>query len=116
MLFCDKDIVAARPNLAFVTFSAGPHRRFGTAMGYLRYNSCSPSFADSCSDSEAVLARGTPEHRTHRPRQPNALPVVLLSFFQSHCRNFAKTLGPIRFVFSMVGACPLRSTRCLEDR
>lgn len=33
--FCDKEIVAARPNLAFMPFGAGPHRCFGAAMGYL---------------------------------------------------------------------------------
>ncbi|VBA59849.1 Putative cytochrome P450 132 [Mycobacterium attenuatum] len=33
--FYDKDIVAARPNLAFLPFGAGPHRCFGAAMGYL---------------------------------------------------------------------------------
>ena len=33
--FYDKDIVAARPNLAFMPFGAGPHRCFGAAMGYL---------------------------------------------------------------------------------
>ncbi|MGH3541245.1 MAG: cytochrome P450 [Mycobacterium sp.] len=35
MRFYDKDIVAARPNLAFMPFGAGPHRCFGAAMGYL---------------------------------------------------------------------------------
>lgn len=34
--FYDKDIVAARPNLAFIPFSAGPHRCFGASMGYLQ--------------------------------------------------------------------------------
>lgn len=33
--FYDKDIVAERPNLAFMPFGAGPHRCFGAAMGYL---------------------------------------------------------------------------------
>lgn len=33
--FHDKDAVAARPNLAFMPFGAGPHRCFGAAMGYL---------------------------------------------------------------------------------
>ncbi|ORV67243.1 cytochrome P450 [Mycobacterium gastri] len=33
--FYDKDIVAARPNLVFLPFGAGPHRCFGAAMGYL---------------------------------------------------------------------------------
>jgi cytochrome P450 len=32
----DKDIVAARPNPAFMPFGAGPHRCFGAAMGYLQ--------------------------------------------------------------------------------
>src|ERR1700732_5455958 len=36
MRFCDKDIVAARPNLAFLPFGAGPHRCFGASMGYLQ--------------------------------------------------------------------------------
>jgi cytochrome P450 len=36
MRFYDKDIVAARPNLAFIPFSAGPHRCFGASMGYLQ--------------------------------------------------------------------------------
>lgn len=36
MRFYDKEIVAARPNLAFVPFSAGPHRCFGASMGYLQ--------------------------------------------------------------------------------
>lgn len=35
MRFFDKEIVAARPNLAFLPFGAGPHRCFGAAMGYL---------------------------------------------------------------------------------
>lgn len=35
MRFYDKAIVAARPNLAFLPFGAGPHRCFGAAMGYL---------------------------------------------------------------------------------
>jgi cytochrome P450 len=35
MRFYDKEIVAARPNLAFLPFGAGPHRCFGAAMGYL---------------------------------------------------------------------------------
>lgn len=34
--FYDKGIVAARPNLAFIPFSAGPHRCFGASMGYLQ--------------------------------------------------------------------------------
>lgn len=33
--FYDKDAAAARPNLAFMPFGAGPHRCFGAAMGYL---------------------------------------------------------------------------------
>jgi cytochrome P450 len=33
MRFYDKDVVAARPNLAFIPFGAGPHRCFGAAMG-----------------------------------------------------------------------------------
>lgn len=33
--FYDKEIVAARPNLAYLPFGAGPHRCFGAAMGYL---------------------------------------------------------------------------------
>lgn len=33
--FYDKEIVADRPNLAFMPFGAGPHRCFGAAMGYL---------------------------------------------------------------------------------
>ena len=36
MRFYDKDIVAARPNLAFMPFGAGPHRCFGAAMRYLQ--------------------------------------------------------------------------------
>jgi hypothetical protein len=64
MRFYDKDIVAARPNLAFMPFGAGPHRCFGARWDICRCNSCSPSFADPCPDSEAVFARGTPEHRT----------------------------------------------------
>src|ERR1700730_4160203 len=36
MRFYDKDIVAARPNLAFLPFGAGPHRCFGASMGYLQ--------------------------------------------------------------------------------
>jgi cytochrome P450 len=36
MRFYDKDIVAARPNPAFMPFGAGPHRCFGAAMGYLQ--------------------------------------------------------------------------------
>jgi len=36
MRFYDRDIVAARPNLAFLPFSAGPHRCFGASMGYLQ--------------------------------------------------------------------------------
>ena len=36
MRFYGKDIVAARPNLAFIPFGAGPHRCFGAAMGYLQ--------------------------------------------------------------------------------
>jgi cytochrome P450 len=36
MRFYDTNIVAARPNLAFMPFGAGPHRRFGAAMGYLQ--------------------------------------------------------------------------------
>jgi cytochrome P450 len=35
MRFYDKEIVAARPNLAFIPFGAGPHRCFGAAMGYM---------------------------------------------------------------------------------
>lgn len=35
MRFYDKEIVADRPNLAFLPFGAGPHRCFGAAMGYL---------------------------------------------------------------------------------
>ncbi|HYB37626.1 MAG TPA: cytochrome P450 [Mycobacterium sp.] len=34
--FYDKYILAARPNLAFIPFGAGPHGCFGAAMGYLR--------------------------------------------------------------------------------
>jgi cytochrome P450 len=33
MRFYDKDIVASRPNLAFIPFGAGPHRCIGAAMG-----------------------------------------------------------------------------------
>jgi cytochrome P450 len=33
MRFYDKDIIAARPNLAFIPFGAGPHRCTGAAMG-----------------------------------------------------------------------------------
>jgi cytochrome P450 len=36
MRFYDTNIVAARPNLAFMPFGAGPHRCFGAAMGYLQ--------------------------------------------------------------------------------
>lgn len=36
MRFYDKDIVARRPNLAFIPFAAGPHRCFGASMGYLQ--------------------------------------------------------------------------------
>ena len=36
MRFYDKDVVAARPNVAFMPFGAEPHRCFGAAMGYLR--------------------------------------------------------------------------------
>jgi cytochrome P450 len=35
MRFYDKEIVAARPNLAFIPFGAGPHRCFGATMGYI---------------------------------------------------------------------------------
>ncbi|MDT5281700.1 MAG: hypothetical protein QOJ20_2895 [Mycobacterium sp.] len=35
MRFYDKDIVTARPNLAFIPFGAGPHRCFGASLGYL---------------------------------------------------------------------------------
>lgn len=35
MRFYDKEVVAARPNLAFIPFGAGPHRCFGAALGYL---------------------------------------------------------------------------------
>jgi cytochrome P450 len=34
--FYDKDIVAARPNLAFIPFGPGLYRCFGAAMGYLQ--------------------------------------------------------------------------------
>ena len=36
MRFYDKDIRAARPNLAVMAFGAGPHRGSGAAMGYLQ--------------------------------------------------------------------------------
>jgi cytochrome P450 len=36
MRFYDKDIAAARPNLAFIPFGAGPHRCFGASMGYVQ--------------------------------------------------------------------------------
>ena len=36
MRIYDKDIVAARPNPAFMPFGAGPYRRFVAAMGYLQ--------------------------------------------------------------------------------
>ena len=32
----DKDVVAARPNVAFMPFGAEPHRCFGAPMGYPR--------------------------------------------------------------------------------
>ena len=39
-----------------------------------RCNSCSPSFADPCPESEAVFARGTPEHRTSSSSRAPCLP------------------------------------------
>ena len=40
---------------------AGPYRRCVAAMGFARGNSFSPSFADTRSDSEAVVACYAPE-------------------------------------------------------
>ena len=63
MRLYDKDFVAAQPNLAFMPFGAGPHLfRCGDGLS-AGCNSCSPSFADPCPESEAVFARDTPEHR-----------------------------------------------------
>jgi hypothetical protein len=52
MRFYDKDIVAARPNLAFLPFGAGPHRCSVRRWATCRRSSCSPR---SISDSESKL-------------------------------------------------------------
>ena len=61
MRFYDRDIVAARPNPA-MPFGAGPYRRFVAAIGYLQAQFLLTQLADIRSDSEAVFARGAPEH------------------------------------------------------